>query len=78
MNSYYKALCCQLPTMKLNSVVSFQEVGDLTLFMPYKLFNVARVLYGNLIKRDRLFSNRNTLTIQKDLMLLPHVINTAV
>lgn len=34
MNSYYKAfLCCQLPTTKLNSVVSFQEVGDLTLFM---------------------------------------------
>jgi len=33
MNSYYKALCCQLPTTKLNSEVSFQEVGDLTLFM---------------------------------------------
>lgn len=33
MNSYYEALCCQLPTTKLNSVVSFQEVGDLTLFM---------------------------------------------
>jgi len=33
MNSYYKALCCRLPTTKLNSVVLFQEVGDLTLFM---------------------------------------------
>lgn len=68
MNSYYKALCCQLPTTKLNSVVSFQEVGDLALFLLRNFPTLpASCLKASKIKKDRLFSNRNTLTTQKGL-----------
>lgn len=45
MNSYYKALCCHSPTTKLNSVVSYQEVGDLTLFMLINFPTLLEILH---------------------------------